>query len=65
MEQSSQSSQSQPKRRRAVTDLERQQLRKRHADHPATQQALISWFNNETGHILSQAQVSKILSLIR
>jgi hypothetical protein len=63
MDQSSSSSQQPLKRRRAVTDLERQQIRKRHAEHPSsTQQALITWFNDQTGHLLDQAQVSRILS---
>src|ERR1700722_14429497 len=54
---------SQPlKRRRAVTDLERRDIRQHHAEHPGTQQSLIYWFNTQTGHLLNQAQISKILS---
>ena len=60
--QSSQSSQHPLKRRRAVTDLERRNIRQHHTEHPGTQQALISWFNAQTGHLLNQAQISKILS---
>ena len=61
MDQSSQPS-LQLKRRCTVTDLEHQQLRKHYIEYPATQQALISWFNNQTGHLLNQVQISKILS---
>jgi hypothetical protein len=50
------------KRRRAVTDLERRNIRQHYKEHPGTQQALISWSNDQTGHLLNQAQVSKILS---
>ena len=50
------------KRRRAVTDLERRNIRQHYKEHPGTQQALVAWFNNQTGHLLNQAQISKILS---
>jgi hypothetical protein len=61
--QPSQSSQHPLKRRRAVTALERRNIRQHHTEHPGTQQGLISWFNAQTGHLLNQTQISKILSL--
>ena len=50
------------KRRRAFTDLERRNIRQRHTEHPGPQSALISWFIAETGHKINQSQISKILS---
>ena len=51
-----------PKRRRAVTDLERRNIRRRSIEFPGSQSALILWFYSETGHQLNQSQISKILS---
>jgi hypothetical protein len=45
------------KRRRAFTNLERRNIRQRHAEHPGPQLALISWFVVETGHKINQSQV--------
>lgn len=51
------------RRRRAVTDLERQTIRKRNREHPpARQSELIAWFEQDTGHKLNQSQISKIIS---
>lgn len=51
------------RRRRAVTDLERQAIRKRNREHPpARQSELIAWFEQDTGHKLNQSQISKIIS---
>ena len=50
-------------KRRAITDFERQSIRKRQQQHPAAHQSeLIEWFKQETGHELNQSSVSKILS---
>jgi hypothetical protein len=50
-------------KRRAITDLERQTIRKRQREHPAAYQSdLIEWFKQETGHDLNQSSISKILS---
>ena len=51
-----------PKRRRALTDLERRNIRRRFVEYPGPQSSLISWFYQETGHQLNQSQISKILS---
>jgi hypothetical protein len=51
-----------PKRRRALTDLERRNIRQRNATNPSTQNALIAWFQEQTGHSLDQGQLSRILS---
>ena len=57
---------SSPQKRRAITDLERQSIRKRQREHPARaatyQSELIKWFKQETGHELNQSSISKILS---
>jgi hypothetical protein len=60
---SSSSSSKPSQKRRAITDLERQSIRKRQREHPATHQSeLIKWFKQETGHELNQSSISKILS---
>lgn len=51
-----------PKRRRALTDADRQRVRKRNKDHPAQQADLAAWYYKETGHQLTQGQISMILS---
>ena len=51
-----------PQKRKGVSDTERALLRKRNKEHPSTQTELINWFLLETGHKLSQAQVSRTLS---
>ena len=51
-----------PQKRKGVSDTERALLRKRNKEHPSTQTELINWFLQETGHKLSQAQVSRTLS---
>ena len=38
------------KRRRAVTDLERRNLRRHNTEHPGPQSSLVSWFFKEIGH---------------
>jgi protoporphyrinogen oxidase len=55
-------SSSAPKRRRAITDADRQRVRKRNKDHLAQQADLAAWFYQETGHQLTQGQISTILS---
>jgi hypothetical protein len=49
------------KRRCAFTNLKRRNIQQRHIDHPGPQAALISWFIAETGHKINQSQISKIL----
>jgi DDE superfamily endonuclease/Tc5 transposase DNA-binding domain/Fission yeast centromere protein N-terminal domain len=56
------SSSSATKRRRAITDADRQRVRKRNKDHPAQQADLAAWFYQETGHQLTQGQISTVLS---
>ena len=51
-----------PQKRKGVTDNERAILRKRNREHPSSQAELINWFTKETGHKLSQAQISRTLS---
>jgi Fission yeast centromere protein N-terminal domain/Tc5 transposase DNA-binding domain len=51
-----------PQKRKGVSDTERALLWKRNKEHPSTQTELINWFLQETGHKLSQAQVSWTLS---
>src|SRR3979411_486769 len=51
-----------PQKRKGVSDTERALLRKRNKEYPSTQTELINWFLQETGHKLSQAQVSRTLS---
>jgi hypothetical protein len=51
-----------PKRRRAITDSERQAIRQHNITCPGTQLALVTWFFEETGYTLDQGQVSRILS---
>ena len=63
MSSSSLTSTSNPRKRRAITDLERRNIRRYHDAHPGPQAALVSWFYQETGHQLNQSQISKILSL--
>ena len=50
------------KRRRALTDLERRNIRKYNAENPGRQQALRQWFKESTGRELTQGQISSILS---
>jgi hypothetical protein len=60
---SSSSSLKPSQKRRAITDLERQSIRKRQQEHPAAHQSeLIEWFKKATGHELNQSSISKILS---
>src|ERR1700710_3278182 len=51
-----------PQKRKGVSYTERALLRKQNKEHPSTQTELINWFLQETGHKLSQAQVSRTLS---
>ena len=51
-----------PQKRKGVTDNERAVLRKRNREHPSSQAELINWFTKESGHKLSQAQISRTLS---
>lgn len=51
-----------PQKRKGVTDNERAVLRKRNREHPSSQAQLINWFTKESGHKLSQAQISRTLS---
>src|ERR1700709_2968334 len=51
-----------PQKRKGVTDNERAVLRKRNREHPSSQAELINWYTKETGHKLSQAQISRTLS---
>lgn len=50
------------RKRKAVTDAQRQALRKRKREHPGHQSELIAWFKSQYDHTLNQSQVSKILS---
>ena len=51
------------RRRRALTDADRLIIRKRNKSHPsAYQQDLADWFTQETGHLVNQGMISKILS---
>jgi hypothetical protein len=58
----SNSSSTVPAKRKAITDQERLQIRKRAKEHPGQQGELIKWFYQETGHQLNQSSISKILS---
>ncbi|KAI1003260.1 hypothetical protein K3495_g4946 [Podosphaera aphanis] len=50
-------------KRVALTDQQRQMIRKRHKLHPNSQQGLIAWFASQPrGRNLTQGQVSVILS---
>jgi hypothetical protein len=51
-----------PAKRKAITDQERLQIRKRAKEPPRQQGELIKWFYQETGHQLNQSSISKILS---
>jgi hypothetical protein len=51
-----------PRRRRAITDLERRNIRRRYTEHPGQQAHLASWFEQQTGYRLGQGQISTILS---
>ena len=54
---------SNPRKRLAITDLERQNIRHRYASHPSTQPALIAWYAAQSqGRDLTQGQISSILS---
>ena len=56
-------SSSAPKRRHALTDLERRNIRRRNSEHPGPQSSLISWFLEETGHrLISRAYMYYQLS---
>jgi hypothetical protein len=50
------------RRRRAITDLERRNIRRRYTEHPGQQVHIASWFEQQTGHRLGQGQISTILS---
>ena len=50
------------KRRRALTDLNRRNIRRRNSQYPGLQIGLISWFQEGTGRTLTQGQISGILS---
>ena len=51
-----------PQKRKAVSDKERFQIRKRSRDHLRSQVDLIKWFYVQSGHKLDQSQISRILS---
>jgi hypothetical protein len=51
-----------PQKRKAVSDKERFQIRKRSREHPGSQVDLIKWFYAQSGHKLDQSQISRILS---
>ena len=51
-----------PQKRKAVSDKERFQIRKRSREHPRSQVDLIKWFYAQSGHKLDQSQISRILS---
>jgi hypothetical protein len=54
---------SNPRKRLAITDLERQNIRRRYATHPSTQPALIAWYAAQPqGRNLTQGQISSVLS---
>ena len=54
---------SNPRKRLAITDLERQNIRHRYTSHPSTQPALIAWYAAQPqGRDLTQGQISSILS---
>jgi len=46
------------KRRRALTDLDCRNIRRRNTKYPGPQKALISWYKEETGRTLTQGQIS-------
>jgi hypothetical protein len=50
------------KRRRALTDHDRREIRKHNSEHPTSQQGLVDWYYQKTGHPLNQSQISRILS---
>ena len=51
------------RRRRAFTDADRVLIRTRNRTHPPkAQKELVDWFTAETGHYVTQGQMSKILS---
>ena len=51
-----------PQKRKAVSDKERFQIRKRSREHPRSQVDLIKWFYAQSSHKLDQSQISRILS---
>jgi hypothetical protein len=51
------------RKRNAITDLERRNLRRRYASHPCTQEQLATWFESQpTGRKITQGQISFALS---
>ncbi|RKF76489.1 CENP-B-like protein 2 [Golovinomyces cichoracearum] len=50
------------RKRKAVTDAQRQALRKRKREHPGHQNELIALFKSQYYNTLNQSQVSKIIS---
>ena len=53
-----------PQKRRAITDLERRNIRRRHDTTGESQKELITWFTAQpSGRPLTQGQISTILSL--
>jgi hypothetical protein len=54
---------SKPLKRKAITDLERRNIRRRHYEHPASQSQLITWYEQQPGgRKLTQGQISSTLS---
>jgi hypothetical protein len=54
---------SNPPKRKAITDLERSNTRRRNNEHPASQSQLISWYEQQpSGRKLTQGQISSVLS---
>jgi hypothetical protein len=51
-----------PRRRRAITGVERRNIRRRYTEHPGQQAHLASCFEQQTGHRLGQGQISTTLS---
>ena len=50
------------RRRRAIADLERRNIRTPYTEHPGQQAHIASWFEQQTSHRLGQGQISTILS---
>ena len=51
-----------PQKRKAVSDKERFQIRKRSREHPGSQVDLIKWFYAQSGHKLDQSQIPYYLA---
>jgi Fission yeast centromere protein N-terminal domain/Tc5 transposase DNA-binding domain len=51
------------KKRKGLTDAHRLEIRKRNRTHPPAQQKdLIGWWEEQSGQLLHQSQISRILS---